>query len=297
MPFLLVAILALFLKSSPTQASEACLPFGGEVGLGYDYFRSIPDGDWEGNTGALVSANLAAPFLCLDKSDVGIQVGGSYGIYDWSGRGSSPSDLQLQSQQQSFLTIALYNKTFSNHGVNAGIGFDWMWNKNFGVFALQNNMAQFRYQIGYLLCTGDEWGIWGASDLYTSTRISEGIPVEARAISQVNLYWEHTFVNCARTKLWGGAPTKKSLSYPSGRAGQFILGGSFHAPLASRLSIDGHASYMKGHSAVGAFKQRNYAANICIELKWAFGNGSSATTPYMPIGNNSNFIADTNLTF
>src|SRR5690606_23936059 len=41
-----------------TAAADCRLPFGAEAGLGYDFFRSIPDGSWEGNTGAFASVNL-----------------------------------------------------------------------------------------------------------------------------------------------------------------------------------------------------------------------------------------------
>ncbi len=53
-----------------------CPPISGTVGAGYDYFRSIPDGDWEGNTGALVDFNLSTPF----RDTCGFQFGSSYGI-------------------------------------------------------------------------------------------------------------------------------------------------------------------------------------------------------------------------
>lgn len=288
---ILLTILPVFLTA------ETCMPYAGELGLGYDYFRSLPEGDWEGNTGALASANFVLPFPYLSDCGACTQWGGSYGIYDWAGRGSSPSGRQTRSQQQIFLTAAVFRKTTCPSGLNMGLAYDWMWNKNASVFALQSSFAQLRFQSGYLFNQTNEWGVWGTVDVHTAHRESQGIPVSFRAISQVNFYWEHHFDNCARTMFWAGFPYKKSLMFSTGRAGKFILGASFHAPLSDRLSIDGHACYMKGHSAPGSLKQRNYAANICIELKWAFGNPRCCIEPYMPIGNNSNFITDTNITF
>lgn len=280
-----------------TLAAENCIPFACEAGLGYDYFRSLPEGDWEGNTGGLASLNLCLPLPYVMDEGFGTQLGGSFGVYDWSGRGSSPSGNQTSAQQQAFVTAALFRRTPCCSGFNAGLAYDWMWNKNASVFGLQSSISQLRFQGGYVCDQTDEWGIWGTLDVHTSHRHSLGTPVSFRAISQVNLYWEHRFENCVRTMVWAGIPYKRSLMFTTGRAGRFILGASFHAPLTCRLSIDGHASYMRGHSAPGSLKQRTYAANLCFELKWAFGDVDCCAEPYMSIGNNSNFITDTNITF
>jgi len=289
-----IAILA---NVSMTLAAENFIPYACEIGIGYDYFRSLPEGDWEGNTGGLVDLNACALVPYLTEYGIGVQGGGSYGVYDWSGRGSSPSGSQTSTQQQAFVTGAIYRQTPCCSGVNAGIAYDWMWNKNAGVFALDSSIAQLRFQGGYLYNQTDEWGVWGTLDVLTAHKESEGIPVSFRAISQINLYWEHRFANCVRTMIWAGLPYKKSLMFSSGRAGQYILGASFRSPLAYGFSIDGHASYMKGHSASGSLKQRNYAANLFIGLTWAFGDQNCGVEPYMPIGNNSNFLTDTNVTF
>lgn len=285
-----------FTAVSAILTADFCIPYT-EVGVGYDYFRSLPEGDWEGNTGALASINtsMPAPYLC--DYGIGIQAGGSYGVYDWSGRGSSPSGRQTNAQQQVFTTAAIFRRTPCCSGINVGLAYDWMWNKYFSVFGLQSSFSQLRVQGGYVVDQTDEYGVWGTLDVHTSHRHSQGIPVSFRAISQVNLYWEHRYENCAKTMVWVGLPYKRSLMYSSGRAGKYILGASFHAPLSCRWSIDGHASYMRGHSAPGALKQRNYAANLCLELKWAFGDTECGFEPYMPIGNNSNFISDMSVNF
>lgn len=283
---------------SAILSADCYIPYTCEVGIGYDYFRSLPEGDWEGNTGALTSFNFCSSAPYLMDYGIAAQIGASYGIYDWSGRGSSPSGRQTGAQQQVFITGAIFEKTPCCSGVNLGIAYDWMWNKNASVFALDSAISQLRFQGGYIFNQTDEWGLWATLDTQTAHKTSEGLPISFRAISQVNLYWKHLFENCAHTTIWAGLPYKKSLMYSNGRAGQYILGASFHTPLTRQLSIDGHASYMRGHSASGGQKQRTYAANIYIELKWAFGDIEELLVqPYMPIGNNSNFITDTNITF
>lgn len=277
-------------------SADISLPYA-EIGLGYDYFRSLPEGDWDGNTGGLISFNVAAPAPCLEEQNIDMQLGGSYGIYDWSGRGSAPSGLLGQSQQQAFLTAAIAQKDICFSGISAGLAFDWMWNRRASVFAANYNISQLRFRAGYLSDCENEWGVWGTLNTQTAHKSSQGIPVSFRAISQVNLYWEHYYENCARTMVWIGLPYKKSLSFSSGRAGKFIVGADFQVPLTCSFSIEGHASYMHGHSAPTPFKSRYYAANIYLGLKWAFGDSECCTFPYFSVGNNSNFITDTSLTF
>jgi hypothetical protein len=297
MRFFLTIALVFLVSLSDFLKAELCPDYSVEAGIGYDYFRGLAEGSWEGNTGALVSCNVGIFTSYPSAGCLGAQAGGSYGVYDWSGRGSSPKGKQGSTQQQVFLTGAIFRKTCSCSGLNAGLAYDWMGNKNFGVFALQNDIGQLRFQGGYILDQKDEWGIWGTLDVHTSHKRSQGIPISFRAISQVNLYWQHFFDNNAQTVLWAGIPYKKSLMFSTGRAGKFILGASFHTPLTCRLSLEGHACYMRGHSGSRFVRHRDYGANICLELKWAFGDEANGLEPYMPIANNSNFLVDTNIAF
>lgn len=284
-----------------TVSADLYYPYTGEIGLGYDYFRSVPEGDWAGNTGALVSLNLSMPMpaldCCVDDWGVGAQIGSSYGIYNWSGKDSAPSNKESQTQQQAFLTTALYRRTSCDSGINGGIAYDWMWNKNAGVLSIDHDLSQLRFRGGYICHQENEWGIWGTINLNTAHKRSQGLSVSFRAISQLSLYWEHYYENCARTMIWVGLPYKKSLLFSSGRVGQFLIGADFRVPLTCSWGIEGHACYMHGHSAHGALKQRNYAANIYVGLTWAFGDVCDCAAPYFSLGNNSNFIVDTSLTF
>lgn len=276
--------------SIPSFLSGFTMP-GGDAGLAYDFFRSLPEGDWDGNTGGYGSINLAMPF---SYCDLGVQFGGSYGIYDWSGRTSSNESTQNDVQQQLFLTGGLFRKASCGSGVNAGIVCDWMWNKKFSLFGVDTSFSQLRGQLGYLYCNANEYGLWGTVDLGTSHVYSQGISLEYRAISQANIYWKHNYCNGAETYVWVGVPYKKSLAYDSGRAGKVLIGASFRTPLCERFFIEGYGSYMVPHSSSGLSKQQNYAANICLEIKYYFGDRPCQTSPLMPVANNTNFIADTN---
>ena len=276
-------------------------PFEGDFTIAFDNFRSLPEGSYEGNTGAFASLNLATAVPFFSCHGFGVQLGSSYGVYDWSGRTSQIIGNNKEVQQQTFLTTGLFRRTPFCSGINFGLVYDWMFNDNFGEFALSPTLAQFRFSGSYLFCCNNEFGLWGTVDTETAHKSTEGIPVSFRAISQINLFWQHYFANCANTVVWVGLPYKRSLMFSSGLAGRFILGASFRVPLTECLSIDGHASYMRPKSIHGPTEANDYASNICFGLTYSFGCSSKCIDkgfrPMMPVANNSNFISDTNINY
>ncbi len=280
----------------PQPASACCssFPIGGDVVLAVDYFRSLPEGSWEGNSGAFSSVNLAIG-IPNDKNGFGAQVGGSYGLYDWEGRGSNATGNTKAVQQEGFVTVGLFRMTPHCSGLNVGVVYDWMYNKESSVFALDPQFSQVRGQIGYLWNNDNEFGVWGSTYIDTAHKNAAQIPVKFRAVSQVNAFWTHHFKNSAQTMLWAGTPYRRGLMYTDGRPGQFIIGASFKAPLTSNLSVVGHGSYMAARSGPASSTSKNYAANLCFGISYAFGDCGTDETPYMALADNSNFIVDTNL--
>lgn len=278
-------IATLFLAA--TVYGEQWFPVAGEFAFAYDNFRSLPEGSWEGNTGAFVSLNLKAP---LRKSFLA-QIAGSYAVYDWEGRFSTPHKHPSAVQQQGFLTGAVSRETSC---LNYGIAVDGMFNRNFGLFALNPTLSQVRGQIGYSINGNNEIGVWGAGSTNTSHKTSQQVPFSFRAISQVNLFWTHYFNNCAYAMVWGGTPCGKSLMYKSGRPGSFIVGARLQAPLNSCLFLNAHGVYMgarKSHDGIGS---RNYGTNVCFALTYVFGKELTRGSPYMTLADNSTFLVDTN---
>ena len=51
--------------------------------------------------------------------------------------------------------------------------------------------------------------------------------------------------------LWVGTPYRRGLMYTSSRAGRYIVGASFRAPLTKALSVIGHGVYMGAKSGPG----------------------------------------------
>lgn len=288
-----------FYATEASSCLDSCLsfPLVAEATIAYDHFRSLPDGSWNGNNGAYIGVNLATTLPYVSDLGFGAQVGGSYGVYDWSGRGSA-AEHRNSAQQQGFLTVGIFKKTCDCSGINFGLVYDWMANKNIGVFALNPHFDQVRFQVGYLFNGSDEVGFWATAPISKSHKSTNGIPVTFRAMGQANLFWKHTFSNCAWTALWAGAPYNRGLMFSPGRDGQYLIGASFYAPLTASLSISGHGLYM--HPRSKNQKSNNDAVNICIGLTYTFGNSQGCqcnAAPYMTVADNSNFITDTNLNF
>jgi hypothetical protein len=204
-------------------------------------------------------------------------------------------------QQQGFVTGGLFSNPQYLCGFQAGVVVDWMFNENFGVFALNPSFGQLRFQAGYFAFDCNEFGIWGTVNLDTAHKKAFEIPVAFRAVSQASLFWRHIFDSCAETMVWVGFPYQKGLMAHGKRAGQYIVGGSFSVPLTSCLSVEAHGVYMGPTKTRSSPRFMNYDANVCIGLTYAFGNGSNnccqirVARPYLPVANNSNFLVDTNL--
>jgi hypothetical protein len=286
--------------SIPTQAEEkktlfysSRSPVELDITLGFDQFRSLPEGSWSGNSGAFAAANIKIPLPLLFST----QLGGSFGLYDWNGRSSTQPKDSKPLQQQGFLTVAASRQTGSSSGFNAGLAYDWMLNKNFGLFATNPFFDQIRGQFGYLFKGGNEIGVWGTYGIHTSHLESQQVPLKFRGISQVNLFWCHYFKTLGYAMLWAGTPYRRGLMYSSGRPGQYLVGAQFSAPMTHSLSIEGHAVYMGSRNGSGIVSAKNNAANISIAITYAFGKRKMAQSPYMNLANNSNFIADTNQNF
>lgn len=277
--------------SSPEIYYTSCSPIEIDLSLALDDFRSLPEGSWEGNWGALAALNLKAPLPC----SFSVQLGGSYGLYDWYGRSSKLAHDSGSVQQQGFITVAASRLTTESSGINAGVAYDWMLNRHFGLFAVNPFFDQIRGQLGYLIKDRNEVGLWASYGISTANEEAQEIPLKFRGISQVNLFWCHYYKNNGYTMVWAGTPYRRGLIYTSGRPGTFTFGAQFAVPLTSYLTIDGTASYMGARS--GIRPSSNYAADISIGITYSFGKRRIVQSPYMTPANNSNFMADTNQNF
>ncbi len=279
-------------KSSPLFY-KSCCPIEIDLSLGLDDFRGIYSGSWQNSFGALTALNLTVPIARTFST----QLAGSYGLYDWAGRSSTPYKNSKTLEQQGFITVAVSYQTPRSCGWNAGVAYDWMLNKNFGLFAVDPFFDQIRGQFGYLFKGGNELGVWGTYGFRSVHEHAQHIPLKFKGISQVNLFWSHYFKTNGYAMLWVGTPYQRGLIYTSGRTGRFILGTQFSIPFTHSLSFEGHASYMSPRGGSGVVPAKNYGADIYIGITYSFGKRRVAKSPYMTLANNSNFMADTNQNF
>lgn len=280
-------------ESTSSMCYQSWSPFEVDLSLALDDFRGIYSGSWSNDFGAVLAANIFIPLTCSFST----QLAGSYGLYDWAGRASTPFKNSKTLQQQGFITIAASWQTPNVCGWNVGIAYDWMLNKNFGIFAVDPCFDQIRGQFGYLFKGGNELGLWGSYGICTDHKRSQNIPLEFRGISQVNLFWCHYFKSCGYGLLWVGTPYRRGLLYSSGRAGNFIIGAQFSVPVTNSLSIDGHGSYMGPRHGSGVTPSKNFGANLYFGITYSFGKCRIIKSPYMTLANNTNFMVDTNQNF
>lgn len=270
----------------------SCSPIEIDITVAMDGFRSLPEGSFEGNWGAFAAVNLRAPI----PQAWSVQLAGSYGLYDWYGRSSTPKHVG-EVQQQGFMTFATSRQTEESSGLSGGLAYDCMLNRNFGEFAVNPFMSQIRGQMGYLIKGSNELGVWATYGINKSHEKTQQIPLRFRAISQANVFWCHYFKNNGYTMVWAGTPYRRGLMYKSGRPGTFIFGAQFSMPMTSYLAIQGTAAYMGARNVSGIKSSTAYAADVAIGITYSFGKRRIIQGPYMTPANNSNFIADTNVNF
>lgn len=257
-----------------------------EANTSYDYFRGIPDGSWNGNSGALVSLNAADCYF----DGICFQLGGSFGIYNWDGRENLVFKNAKNPLYEGFLTAG---GTWQSDDYTFGLVYDRIFTNHFGIYDTSPSFDQLRFHAGYQLCY-ETFGVFGTCHLSTSHKKALGIPVAFRAIDQMNLFWGHTFDNSAKTLLWLGAPYRKSLRFPNKTAGVLTAGVALRAPLTDNLYFDGHGSYMRARNAHGSEQSRNYAASVCIGITYSLDPCEGENFFVMPVANNANFLVDSN---
>lgn len=258
-----------------------------EFNTSYEYFRGLPEGSWNGNSGAFAGVNGIVPLY----EGLDIQVGGSYGAYNWDGRGNVVFNNPKATEQIGFVTAGA---SYGYCNWKGGVVYDRFFSKHYSVYDLKVSVDQLRFKGGYSFCR-EEVGVWGTLDLNGAHKKALGLPVRFKAIGQMNLFWSHLFENSAETTLWVGMPYRHSLMFPHSKAGDFIGGFSFRVPLTERFYLDGNGSYMSARHSHGVKESRDYGSSICVGLTYLFsGNGTCPKRAYLPLANPSNFFVDTN---
>jgi hypothetical protein len=303
---------------------DECPGIGIEVLTGVQCWRSVADSDLQNNFGPMVSANVGVPIPGLREYGIGAQVGFSYAAADLDGRenfftGADDSDVQ----QQTFFTAGLFRRAFDgDHWTSRfslGIAYDWMVNDAYGVMAQSPFLGQWRGQIGYCLSAQNEIGIWGTLRDRGDERFDPyGDPIVYRPLSQIDLFWHHTFCSGANCWLSVGMPehlhtaihenliadqqlgqSPLATSVNDGSLGEFTLGATFIVPISQRWALYANASYMRPTAAPGAGAAVEDAYSVGFGLTFYPGGNARTRTvagncwmPYLPVANNGTFLVD-----
>lgn len=280
-----------------------CEEIGFALSVGVENFRGLPDAGGSDNYGVKAGGEVATPFPYLSKYGVGLQIGGSYGAYDFAGRAHSHV---RGVQSQAFLTAGLFVRPHGDSSLSVGIVYDWMFNNNYAQYAANPTLEQVRGQIAYYITACDELGVWGTYDTRKARKIDHhrtfDFCIDYRAISQGNIFWRHLFGQGVESTVWFGVPLRNRIDRSrSNKPGKYIIGLEFAVPFFESWAIVGRACYMQPGTRNGPVGSREYTSNIAINLVYYFGgdpnisrrdSSAQAWMPYMPTANNSNFFVD-----
>lgn len=272
--------------------------------LGYDGWRGHPDGTWANNgihTGLNFGTRLGQ---FSDWTGIGFQLGGSVGVYDWSG-----TDYRLrhmdQAETQGFVTGGFFRKPNDNSNWSFAIVQDWMLNNNFSVFAQNPTFGQWRGQVGYAIGAFNEFGIWGTWRGQGDTRnVPFFGPTTWRPIQQFNPYWHYKWgPGGADTWLWVGVPERDRLA-GNGSLGDYIAGALANVPLSNGMMLYTLVTYMHPSARPGPVGSMEDAWNFTIGLSFFPARNARTTTvagqcwmPQLPVANNGTFLVDASKTY
>lgn len=284
-------------RFAPADVADCqdCPKLGFEAFQLFNTFRGAPDGAGPSNFGEVTQVNAGIPVI--EAWGIGWQLGASYGIYDFSGR-PPPATETTGAQQQIFVTTGFFRR--ANHGQRASFGLvhDWMINNNYSQYAVSPTISQWRGQFEWALSGRNSLGVWGTWRDKSYIRDVPDNHNQFRAISQVNLFWHHKYEFGADTWLRAGMPVSKRL-VGSGLPGSAIVGATAMAPLNPQLALYADAMYMAANAAPGPIASSRDAYNISMGIVWYPGRNARTPTvsggcwlPYMPVGNNGNFLVD-----
>ena len=211
---------------------------------GYETFRGISDGNWQ-NNGLLTGFNFGTRLgQFSDITGIGFQIGGSIGIYNWSGTDYRMRD-NNQAETQGFFTMGFFRKASEDRPGFMGVVFDWMVNNNFSVYNETPTLNQWRYYLGLCGQRIVRDRRLGAVHGQSSTRDVGGVgPVTWKAEDQIDLFVHKKWDFGADTSVWIGAPLGNSM-YDGGSLGSFIAGARGDMPLNNLMALYTLVTYMR----------------------------------------------------
>lgn len=274
---------------------------------GYDSWRGHPDGDWA-NYGLHVGLNLGTPLGQFSESTgIGVQIGGSVGVYDWAGTDYRVAN-QDQPTTQGFVTYGLFRNADSSSNWSLSVVQDWMINETYSVMGEDSVLYQWRALVGYAVNETDEFGVWGAwrgdGDSRMVTMWSFTGPVEWQPHNQLNVFWHHKWSeSLVDSWISLGIPERDRMT-GEGTLGDWIAGVYATVPITGRLELYTMVNYMHQSASPGPAGAKEDAWNIYVGLAFYPKRLARSRTvrghrwePRLPVANNGLFLVDTSRTF
>ena len=266
---------------------------------GYDTWRGVADGSWQ-NNGINTGLNYGTRLGQFSEwTGIGFQVGGSVGVYDWSGTDYRYTNQDV-AETQGFLTYGFFRNVTDGVPVRFALVHDWMFNDTFSVFGQSPTLNQMRGQVGYVWNDANEFGVWGAwrGGGDTINVPGEG-PVTWRPLNQVNAFWHHKWSpGGADTSIWVGVPENQRLD-GGGSLGDYLAGALANVPLSDRVALYTLVTYLHPSASPGPIGSLDEAWNFSIGVSfYPVGNTRSRTVsgqcwaPQMSVANNGYFLVD-----
>lgn len=273
------------------------------VWTGGDVYKSIGDRltNINGGTGGLTNSfGVVTGFntgIGLGESPIRLQIGASYGIYDFKGRlGIIPED--EKAEKQLFITAGFYKRgdmARERDPISFGVVYDFFRAEQWGINANQIELSQVRGIFGYAISQWTEVGVWGTmklSDDRAAVTVAgaPGLLTTIRAMNQANFYVKQNFSSGALLTAYVGALDGADI-------GKWQVGLRGQAPLSEFWSVYGGVNYVVPHTATGPVGSGHEQWAASFGLTYHFGGNAQSPSvtgnrrlPLLDVANNSSFL-------
>lgn len=280
---------------------------GTYVWAGAETYKSIGDrltninggtGSLTGSFGAVGGFNSG---FTLTESNIGLQAGASYGVYDFKGRLRIVPDA-FATERQAFYTGGIYKRGNMAKDdaslldrLSLGVVYDAFKAERWGINANDISLSQVRGTVGFALNRSTEIGAWGTygldSDMAAVTVAgAPGVRRKIRAMNQANIYLKHNFD-------FGGEIMGYAGTLDSDDIGDWQVGLVGRVPLSNNWSTYASANYVvpNSHSGPNGSGEEQFSASFGLSYYFG-GNAASSTVtgnrelPLLDVASNRTFL-------
>jgi hypothetical protein len=271
------------------NCTTATFFYGGALLGAVDGWKGRIDDENNNNFGGRIGGNFGVTFM----EDFGLQLGGSYGGYDFHGRG----ERQRQAgEQQVFITGGAF-KRFRRcldslwDRFCFGAVYDLMIADNLGEQADGLTIGQIRGRAGLAFNECTEFGVFGSIGIENETLTFAERRV--RSLDQIAIYWRRVWDYGADTMLYFGFAEDP---------GEVLFGLAGECPLNDGIALFGNFHYILPSTQGGDFPLNSYTEefwNVSVGLTFYWGTRAPRAhiagdrwMPLIPLADNGSFALE-----